>query len=144
MKALCVLLATLIGLPALAGARAAEDPSALILRYETIAAALVADDFASAQAAARQLAAAASSLHRDGIAAAAQAVAKAGDLAAARAAFKTLSTETIALARRQKGYFIMTCPMAQADWVQSTREVANPYFGKDMPTCGTVKEETKG
>jgi len=136
MKALRALLATLIGLSALAGARAAEDPSALIPRYEKIAAALVADDLGGAQAAARQLAAAADRLHRADLAAAAQAV--------ARTAFKTLSSEIIALARRQKGYFIMTCPMAHADWVQSTREVANPYFGKDMPTCGSVTEETKG
>ena len=34
--------------------------------------------------------------------------------------------------------------MAQADWVQSTRAVTNPYLGKDMLTCGEVKEETKG
>jgi hypothetical protein len=144
MKAFRLVLATLAAMAAVAGVHAVENSSALIPCYEKISAALVADNFADAQAAARQLAAEAARLHRDGIAAAAQAVAKAGDLAAARAAFKTLSNETIALARQQKGYFIMTCPMAQADWVQSTREVANPYLGRDMPTCGTVKEKTKG
>jgi hypothetical protein len=144
MKAFRLVLATLAAIAAVAGVHAVENPSTLIPCYEKISAALVADNFADAQAAARQLAADAARLHRDGIAAAAQAVAKAGDLAAARAAFKLLSNETIALARQQKGYFIMTCPMAQADWVQSTRDVANPYFGQAMPTCGTVKEETKG
>ena len=144
MKTFCFLLTTLIGLSALAGSRAAENPAALIPRYEKISAALVADDFTTARAAARQLAAEAGNLHRAGIAAAAQAVAQADDLSAARAAFKNLSNETIALARRQKGYFIMTCPMAQADWVQSARAVANPYLGQAMPTCGTMKEETKG
>jgi DNA-binding FadR family transcriptional regulator len=144
MKSFRFLLATLAVMAAVVGARAAENPSALIPRYEKISAALVADDFASAQAAARQLAAAAGKFHRTGIAAAAQAVAQAGDLTAARAAFKTLSNEAITLARQQKGYFILTCPMAQADWVQSTRAVANPYLGQAMPTCGTVKEETKG
>jgi hypothetical protein len=34
--------------------------------------------------------------------------------------------------------------MAEADWVQSTREVANPYYGQAMLSCGTVTEETKG
>jgi len=34
--------------------------------------------------------------------------------------------------------------MAQADWVQGTPEVANPYLGKEMLACGEVKEETKG
>ena len=143
MKPFRLVLATLAVLAAL-GAHAAENPSALIPRYEKISAALVADDFAAAQTAARQLAAEAVNLHRADLAAAAQAVAQAADLAAARAAFKSLSNETIALARQQKGYFIMTCPMAQADWVQSTRAVANPYLGQAMPTCGSVKEETKG
>jgi hypothetical protein len=144
MKPFRLLLATIVAMAGVTAVRAAENPSTLIPRYEKISAALVADDFAGAQAAARQLAAEADKFHRAGIAAAAHAVARAGGLAAARAAFKTLSNETIALARQQKGFFIMTCPMAQADWVQSTRAVANPYFGQAMPTCGTVKEETKG
>lgn len=144
MKAFRLLLAILAAMAAVASVHAAENPSALIPRYEKISAALMADNFSDAQTASRQLAAEAASLHRDGIAAAAQAVAKSGDIAAARDAFKILSSHIITLARHQKGYFIMTCPMAQADWLQSTRDVANPYLGKDMPTCGTVKEETKG
>jgi len=123
-------------------ARAAE-PAPLLTQYEKVSAALVADDVSAAKAAAQQLAVEATGLHHDAIAGSARAVAEAGDLAAARQAFKILSTEAIALARKQKGYFIMTCPMAQADWVQRTRSVANPYLGKDMPTCGSVKEETK-
>jgi hypothetical protein len=144
MKLLRLLLATLAVMAAVVGARATENPSALIPRYEKIAAALVADNFAGAQAAARQLAAEADRLHHAGLAAAAQAGAQAGDLTAARGAFKTLRTETIALARRQKGYFIMTCPMTQADWAQRTREVANPHLGKVMLACGDVKEEPNG
>jgi Cu(I)/Ag(I) efflux system membrane fusion protein len=144
MKSLRLLLALLTGMAVLTGAYAAEHPSALIPFYEKVSAALAADDFAEAKPAARQLAVEAARLRRDPIAAAAHAVAGAADLAAAREAFKTLSLETIALARNEKGYFIINCPMANADWVQSTREIANPYLGSAMFSCGTVKEETKG
>ncbi len=130
---------------AAAGARGADmAPRQILADYETVRAALAADDLTAATAAAQKLATAEIRLHHAALADSAQGIAAAGDLTAARAAFKTLSNEAVALARQQKGYFIMTCPMAQADWVQSTREVSNPYLGKDMPTCGSVKEETKG
>jgi len=48
------------------------------------------------------------------------------------------------LARHEKGYFIVNCPMANADWLQSNRKIANPYFGQAMSACGSVTEETKG
>jgi hypothetical protein len=39
------------------------------------------------------------------------------------------------------------CPMYNnnkgADWISEKKEIANPYLGKEMPTCGTVKEELK-
>ncbi len=39
------------------------------------------------------------------------------------------------------------CPMYNkgkgAFWVSETKEIKNPYLGKAMPTCGTVKEEIK-
>ena len=39
------------------------------------------------------------------------------------------------------------CPMYNnnkgAYWLSETKEIANPYLGKAMPTCGTVKEELK-
>jgi hypothetical protein len=109
-----------------------------------VASALADDDLSAARTAAQELAAAAVELRQPEIGDSAGAVAKADSLAAARAAFKTLSTPVITLAKQTKGYFILTCPMAQADWVQSAREVANPYFGKTMRSCGEVKEETKG
>lgn len=30
-----------------------------------------------------------------------------------------------------------------ANWISETKEIKNPYLGKKMPTCGTVKEELK-
>lgn len=39
------------------------------------------------------------------------------------------------------------CPMANegkgALWLSETKEIKNPYLGKKMPTCGSVKEELK-
>lgn len=134
----------LLGGLAAAPAPAAENQLALLPLYEKVASALCADDLTATKAAARILATEAVRLHHDGIAGPAAAVAGADGIAAARMSFKALSTATVALAQHVKGYFILTCPMAQADWVQSAREVANPYLGKDMLTCGTVKEETKG
>lgn len=40
--------------------------------------------------------------------------------------------------------FLMNCPMVYgqtgADWIQSTDQLLNPYFGAQMLTCGDVKE----
>ena len=39
------------------------------------------------------------------------------------------------------------CPMYNdnkgADWLSEVKEIKNPYLGKKMPDCGTVKEEIK-
>ena len=39
------------------------------------------------------------------------------------------------------------CPMYNdgkgAFWLSETKEIKNPYFGKSMLTCGTIKEEIK-
>lgn len=37
------------------------------------------------------------------------------------------------------------CPMAAdgngANWISSTKEIHNPYFGSEMPECGAMQEE---
>lgn len=39
------------------------------------------------------------------------------------------------------------CPMYNnnkgADWISEKKDISNPYLGKEMPACGTVKEELK-
>jgi hypothetical protein len=32
------------------------------------------------------------------------------------------------------------CPMKKASWLSESTEIKNPYYGKSMLTCGTVKE----
>ena len=33
------------------------------------------------------------------------------------------------------------CPMAKANWLQPGDAIANPYLGREMPTCGTVQKK---
>lgn len=35
------------------------------------------------------------------------------------------------------------CPMKKAYWLSSEKEIKNPYYGKKMLTCGSVKETLK-
>jgi Cu(I)/Ag(I) efflux system membrane fusion protein len=46
-----------------------------------------------------------------------------------------------------KSLYVMHCPMANnnkgADWLSTTKEVRNPYYGKSMLTCGEVSKELK-
>lgn len=32
------------------------------------------------------------------------------------------------------------CPMKKASWLSEIKEIKNPYFGKSMLTCGSIKE----
>ncbi|MCG3178219.1 MAG: hypothetical protein BIFFINMI_00544 [Phycisphaerae bacterium] len=67
-----------------------------------------------------------------------------GDLAKARAALKTLSPLLIELldwtgpGDIDQRLYVVHCPMAKADWLQTGKAVANPYYGHDMLTCGSV------
>ena len=36
--------------------------------------------------------------------------------------------------------YVAYCPMAEASWLQATQELANPYMGQKMLTCGEVQE----
>ena len=73
----------------------------------------------------------------------AETLAKASDLKMARAAFKPLSASLVKyLADHKAGkgvYHEVYCPMAKASWLQTEKEVRNPYYGKSMLDCGTLK-----
>lgn len=32
------------------------------------------------------------------------------------------------------------CPMVKASWISEKKEIANPYYGKKMLTCGNIEE----
>ena len=73
----------------------------------------------------------------------AEALAKAKDLKAARDAFKPLSASLVKyLADNKAGkgvYHEGYCPMVKASWLQKETAVKNPYMGKSMLDCGTLK-----
>ncbi len=70
-------------------------------------------------------------------------LAQAKDLKAARAAFKPLSASLVKyLADNKSGvgtYHEAYCPMVKASWLQTGKAIKNPYMGKQMLSCGELK-----
>src|SRR2546426_683842 len=73
---------------------------------------------------------------------------KVKDLKGARASFKPLSTDVIALvqimpqsAEIAPELYDVNCPMAKANWLQPSKDVANPYMGSEMLDCGKVEKK---
>ncbi|MBC6113100.1 DUF3347 domain-containing protein [Pedobacter fastidiosus] len=73
----------------------------------------------------------------------------AGNIKHQREHFETLSGEIYELlkagtAMGTKIYYT-NCPMYNkgkgGNWLSETKEIHNPYYGKSMPDCGSVKEE---
>ncbi len=119
-----------LALATLASVGAAQLPDKdkqFLAGYKKIHTALVADDLSAAKAAGKDL----GSEGGD--------VANASSLKDARAGFEKLSDRAKSLASGQPGYHVMHCPMLNKDWVQPSKEVSNPYGGKEMLTCGEVK-----
>lgn len=134
-----------VGVATVAFVRLAADEampmkSEVLPAYVKIADALAADDLPTAKTAAGALADHAGMAEQKQIAEQAVSVAKATNLSAAREAFKPLSVSIEPLASDEKGYAIMTCSMANADWVQASGDVKNPYLGKSMQSCGEPKK----
>ncbi len=74
-----------------------------------------------------------------------EAIASASTLDEARLRFQEASEIVIALGAAdptlQKGLHVFECPMVQGfnSWVQPTRELANPYMGQQMLSCGSER-----
>lgn len=137
MKAATNLLAglALVILTSFCAVRAADSKPSLtsaqtkfLASYESIRAALAADDLRDAKAAAAALKSSE----------AGTLLAKADSLNIARMAFKRLSTEAESIARGHLGYYVVHCPMVDSDWIQRTKVVSNPYLGREMAACGHV------
>ena len=73
----------------------------------------------------------------------AEALAKAKNIKTAREAFKPLSASLVKyLADNKAGkgtYHEAYCPMVKASWLQTSKDITNPYMGKSMLTCGVLK-----
>ncbi len=42
-----------------------------------------------------------------------------------------------------KTIFVQYCPMAKGSWMSNEKQIVNPYYGKSMLDCGSVKSEIK-
>jgi hypothetical protein len=100
-----------------------------LANYEGVRAALAADNLEAAKRSAANITESQ---------AAAQ-LSKASSLNAARVAFKKLSAEAMQIAKGHDGYYVANCPMAGRDWIQVTTRISNPYLGREMVTCGSIK-----
>jgi len=72
----------------------------------------------------------------------ADALAATKDIKAAREAFKPLSASLAKYLNdnKVKGvYHEAYCPMVKASWLQTEKEIKNPYMGKSMLDCGEFK-----
>jgi hypothetical protein len=71
-------------------------------------------------------------------------LAAATELADAREKFATLSEAIDAYMTGLKltppeGVRVAVCPMVHKPWLQEGSAIANPYYGKEMPTCGSFR-----
>ena len=110
------------------GAELGESDKQFLASYEKIRAALAADNLKDAKAAAADL-------KDDGAA-----IANSDSIITARKEFAKLSDRAIRLAKGQTGYYVVNCPMLKKDWVQTSTKISNPYAGREMLTCGVVKQ----
>lgn len=70
------------------------------------------------------------------------------DIEGKRKSFQMISANIFDLSRtvrfNKEKIYLLHCPMAfnnaGADWLSSTTDIKNPYFGKKMLTCGVVKD----
>lgn len=71
-------------------------------------------------------------------------IANGTDIAEQRKSFGLLSTSMIGIAKNSKigkdAIFVQYCPMAKEGWLNENKKIENPYYGKSMFECGTVKE----
>lgn len=69
---------------------------------------------------------------------------KADSLDDIRTRFEKISGSMIALAEQKvftpETLYVVYCPMKKASWLDDATDVKNPYYGKAMLTCGSVKK----
>lgn len=75
---------------------------------------------------------------------AAKSIREAKGLSQIRGPFKQLSSLLVPWVKREKpqGIFVAYCSMADANWLQSSKTIENPYYGKSMGSCGEILEDS--
>lgn len=120
---------------------ASKEETACLNAYHQVHEDLAKDDLAGAKKSASDLAQKATAAKSDSIAKHAAELSKSDSLESARTHFQAISDECIKMAAGVDGQHVFTCPMAKADWLQTdSKQASNPYMGKKMPTCGSLKK----
>ena len=77
----------------------------------------------------------------------AKTIAQGKNIESQRKAFYSLSDVMIGLAKENKlsdkTIFVQYCPMAKGSWLSNEKQIVNPYYGKSMLACGSIKSEIK-
>ena len=76
----------------------------------------------------------------------AEAISAAKDIEKQRKAFSALSENMYQVAKSiesGEAIYYQFCPMKKSYWLSSESAIKNPYYGKSMLTCGSVKEVLK-
>ena len=127
-------------------AEGSEMPRSIVDPYLKIQSALADDSIDGVKQNAGEVATAATALGSPAmkIDTAAVQLASAADLADAREKFGTLSVtiDTYMTGLKLKapdGVRVAMCPMVHKPWLQEGSTIANPYYGKEMPTCGNFR-----
>jgi membrane fusion protein, copper/silver efflux system len=128
-------------------ATGSEMPRSIVDPYLKIQSALADDSMDGVKQHAGEIATAATALGAPAMridTSAVQLAAAADDLANAREKFGTLSEAIDAYMTGLKlkapdGVRVAMCPMVQKPWLQEGSTIANPYYGKEMPTCGNFR-----
>lgn len=153
------------GVSAFAGAECCQPPTsprsaavksevsptrALLVSYEKISDALASDNLKAAQKSAKEFAsncqvacdAAETGKKMEACQESMTAFLGEKDIEKARQHFKVISAQVIKMAGKEEGFRVINCPMAgkNADWVQSAKEIRNPYHGSRMLNCGVEKK----
>jgi hypothetical protein len=112
-----------------------EEP-AIVATYSVATEALAADDFEKARVTLTALARQSQGALRRKV----DVALAAPDIRTMRAAFREVSEVIIPLGV-PAGYAVFICRMFNGRWIQRIGSIANPYFGKDMLTCGIPESE---
>ncbi|MCZ4222667.1 DUF3347 domain-containing protein [Pedobacter rhodius] len=130
-----------------------QKKSEIFNQYEDLKNALVISDASKAQKSAVKLQHSLAGFEGcESTASIAQKISETSNIEIQRKDFTSLSMDLIAFIKSgeiEKGtIYVQHCPMANkgdgGDWLSTEKDIKNPYYGKEMLTCGRVVEEIKG
>lgn len=129
-----------------------QKKSEIFSQYEDLKNALVNSDSSEAQKSAIKLEKSLATYEGcESTASIARKISETTNIVSQRKEFTALSMDLIAFIKSgeiEKGtVYVQHCPMANkgdgGDWLSIEKDIKNPYYGKEMLTCGRVVEEIK-